>query len=208
MNKFQLLEWALEYDAYKRLAYGPDRLADVVRPLSDSIKQNGKAPEWAGVDLLRGLAFCLNRQLNWPGEPKPREEEVIHQLRIIADAIDRHPDAQPKDRFNSHISLGWKKDSTSWTATVLLGGPIDEETLFEGESHPIVLYRIFEVPGGYQLWAWMGDPENGFLEDLMHMPTAYFSQLAMRMGFYPNLSGAKNSANADAIERLYMGKPA
>jgi len=206
MTKFQLLEWALGYDAYKRQAYGHDRLADLVEPLHRYIQKAGEAPEWAGVDLLRALAFFLNRQLNWSGDPTIREDEVISELRIIADAVARHPDSEPLDRFNPQISLTWKKGPACWTATVPLTG-VNSCDIPSDDGVPIVLYRIIEVTTGFQIWAWLGCPHDEFLQELLHMPTAYFCQMAMRMGFYPNLVGAKSAVKIDATERLYMGKP-
>ena len=62
----QLITWALKYDAYERIAAGEFEpwgvLPFVLRPLSESFREEGTVPEWAGVDLLRAWAFLLVRQ--------------------------------------------------------------------------------------------------------------------------------------------------
>lgn len=213
MNKSQLLEWALEYDAYQRLAQGPDRLAAVVKPLRDWIKHHGDAPAWAGVDLLRGLAFCLHRELNWTSDAKLREDEIISDLKILAEAVDRHPSSVPNDRFIPHLIIKWKKILSSWIAMVQLTESFNEDLILHSDEFlspvidsSIACYRIFEAPSGYQAWVWVGSPVDGLSEELAHMPINYFCQLATRMGSYKNLSGAKNAARYDATERIYMGK--
>lgn len=213
LNKYQLLEWALQYDAYQRLAYGPDRLADVVKPLRDWIKQHDDAPLWAGVDLLRGLAFYLHRELNWSADTQLREDDIISELKIIAEAVDRHPDSVPRDRFNPHLSMNWKNTSSSWFATVQLNRVVDEDLIFHiddlfvsDKESLIACYRIFEVPAGYQAWVWIGLAAAAFDDKLTHMHASTFCQFATRIGFCPTLGGAKNVANFDATERLHMGK--
>ncbi|UDY24663.1 hypothetical protein [Nocardioides sp. Kera G14] len=55
------LEWAYTYDGYERLASSPEALWSVVAPVHEALLTTGRVPEWAGVDLLRGLAFYLVR---------------------------------------------------------------------------------------------------------------------------------------------------
>lgn len=56
--------WALEYNAYERLAggdEGPGALARLLEPVWTEFERGGRVPEWCGVDLLRGWAFYLVR---------------------------------------------------------------------------------------------------------------------------------------------------
>lgn len=52
-----LIKWAHSYNGYKRLGAGAGALVNVLDPLVAEIGASGRIPDWAGVDLLRGLAF-------------------------------------------------------------------------------------------------------------------------------------------------------
>jgi hypothetical protein len=93
-----LLEWAHKYNAYERLASQPEHLLEVVRPLREALERYGAIPDWAGVDLLRGWAFCIAREYHWSGGYLPLRE-AHPELWMIVDAVNRHPSAKAKDRF-------------------------------------------------------------------------------------------------------------
>ena len=60
----KLIGWALEYNAYDRIAGTdgfPAALRDMLLPLIESYTEGGVIPRWAGVDLLRAWAFYLVR---------------------------------------------------------------------------------------------------------------------------------------------------
>jgi hypothetical protein len=93
-----LLEWAHKYDAYKRISSDSDMILEVLRPLREALDRDGQIPEWAGVDLLRTWAFAIARQYHWSGGYVPLHE-AHPELRLIVDAVNRHPAAKARDRF-------------------------------------------------------------------------------------------------------------
>ena len=56
------IDWAASYNAYDRLAGGPNELSALLEPLRAEYRRSGRIPEWCGVDLLRGWAFLLYRE--------------------------------------------------------------------------------------------------------------------------------------------------
>lgn len=61
------LEWAGAYNAYQRLAATPKALEAVIAPARSEYQRDGRVPEWAGVDLLRGWLFLLYREDHFAG---------------------------------------------------------------------------------------------------------------------------------------------
>lgn len=57
-----IMSFALTYNGYTRLADHPEALLRVVEPVIDHLRREGKAPAWAGLDLLRGALFYLQRE--------------------------------------------------------------------------------------------------------------------------------------------------
>jgi hypothetical protein len=93
----QLINWAHKYDGHKRLAYTPEGLRDVLKPLLEAFDATGRIPEWAGVDLLRGWAFYLARAHRHSGGWAPISEEYP-EFTLVVDAINSHPAARKSDR--------------------------------------------------------------------------------------------------------------
>lgn len=89
-----MVRWAHSYHAYNRLA--SDRLPQVLRPLTDEIEASGKIQDWAGVDLLRGLAFWLTRVAAHREAPEGVLDD--EQFWMVVEALRHHPHARPRDR--------------------------------------------------------------------------------------------------------------
>jgi uracil-DNA glycosylase len=89
------VRWAHGYDGYRRLASGPEALADVLGGARDAYLGQGRVPQWCGVDLLRGWAFYLAREDRHRGGDTLGDEwtAVLDRLRIHEDATgaDRPP---------------------------------------------------------------------------------------------------------------------
>ena len=88
-----LIDWAHRYNGYERL--GSDRVA-VLRPLQDEIEASGRIPEWAGVDLLRGLAFWRVRVASNHEAPEDALDDEV--FLAVVDALRSHPHARTGDR--------------------------------------------------------------------------------------------------------------
>ena len=73
----QMVDWAQSYNAYQRLA--SKHLPEVLAPLRAVIAETGLVPEWAGVDLLRGLVFWLTRA----AANREAPEDVLHEPEFI-----------------------------------------------------------------------------------------------------------------------------
>ena len=90
-----MIKWVYSYDGYKRLASEPPVLHDVLQPLWNAISESGEIPAWAGVDLLKGLAFTMMRDDHWD---KDVEYTLARpEFMAIVDAIQRHPPTRSKD---------------------------------------------------------------------------------------------------------------
>ncbi len=87
------LEWALTYDAYRRLASTPDKLERLLRSARKSFRAHGAVPDWCGVDLLRGWAFYLVRTDHQAGG-----DTLGDDWQAVLGALANHPDAGPADR--------------------------------------------------------------------------------------------------------------
>ena len=89
------LRWAHTYDAYRRLASGPEMLATVLDGARQAYRREGRVPDWCGVDLLRGWAFYLSREDRHRGGGTLGAEwaAVLQRLREHSDATgaDRPP---------------------------------------------------------------------------------------------------------------------
>lgn len=68
---------------YVRLA-NTDHIHQVVYPVLDAIETNGNPPEWAGLDLLRGAMFVLQRNMHWTDDPSGQLEQ---HMRVLLRAI-------------------------------------------------------------------------------------------------------------------------
>ena len=97
-DEVRLLDWALEYNGYERVAAALELIFEVLRPLREAVQRDGVVPEWAGVDLLRAWAFWIARAYHWSGGYSPLRE-AHPELWIIVDAVNRHPAAKRSDRF-------------------------------------------------------------------------------------------------------------
>ncbi|WP_239252995.1 MULTISPECIES: hypothetical protein [Mycobacterium] len=91
-----LIAWARRYDGYKRLGGSPSALVKVLDPLVEEIAASGKIPEWAGVDLLRGLAFWRVRVAANREAPEYALDDDLFLATV--DAVHKHPNARPADR--------------------------------------------------------------------------------------------------------------
>lgn len=95
----KLVGWALEYDAYTRLAGGEwepfaGALREVLIPLLEGFQEAGAIPKWAGVDLLRAWAFYLVR-INRHEDGFLLDEHP--EMHAIVGAVINHPAARPAD---------------------------------------------------------------------------------------------------------------
>lgn len=89
------VRWAHSYDGYRRLASGPEALANILGGAREEYRVHGRVPQWCGVDLLRGWAFYLTREDRHRGGDTLGEEwtAVLARLRVHQDATgaDRPP---------------------------------------------------------------------------------------------------------------------
>lgn len=83
-----ILEFALTYNAYRRIARHPAELKAVVDPVLTEVNKAGKVPEWAGVDLLRATLFFLQRAVHMNDDYGDRSRArflvVIEAIRAVA----------------------------------------------------------------------------------------------------------------------------
>lgn len=91
----EMIRWAHFYDGYKRLARGAPQLAELLRPLRESLAVTGAIPDWAGVDLLRGWVFLLARV---DTHRAAGGASLGTEFAAVVDAVDRHPGAFPRER--------------------------------------------------------------------------------------------------------------
>lgn len=63
----QVIAWAHDYNAYRRLAATPEHLENLLEPAFRIYRATGEVPAWCGVDLLRGWAFLLVRADRFTG---------------------------------------------------------------------------------------------------------------------------------------------
>ena len=94
----ELLDFALSYEGCMRLGDSPSRLEPVVAPVLRSLEDSGKPPEWAGIDLLRGALFYVQRMTHHWGDVPAREER---QMRTLLAAIRTH--ARGADLVNDDL---------------------------------------------------------------------------------------------------------
>ncbi len=79
----ELEEFALSYNAYRRLAGSPKRLLQVVRPVVRALDAGKPVPAWAELDLLRASLFYVHRRGHFAG-PSP---ELGRAFRVLAGRI-------------------------------------------------------------------------------------------------------------------------
>lgn len=82
----QILRFALTYHGYRRLAHDPNRLYGIVSPVLEDMNSGRGIPDWAGLDLLRGALFYLQRSAHHVGHVSGDDER---QMRTLAAAIGR-----------------------------------------------------------------------------------------------------------------------
>lgn len=87
------IDWALEYDGYRRLAGTPEKLERLLRGARNSYQKHGVVPDWCGVDLLRGWAFYLTR-----GDRHSGGGTLGEEWRAVLAMLTEHPHAGPADR--------------------------------------------------------------------------------------------------------------
>ena len=76
----ELLEFALTYNGYMRLANDPNTLERVVRPVLKALEAEKVPPDWAGIDLLRGTLFFMQRRTHHWGDVPADEERRMRVL--------------------------------------------------------------------------------------------------------------------------------
>ncbi len=76
----EILVFALTYNGYKRLGAGPEHLSPVVRPVLNYLESHGTPPPWAGLDLLRGTLFYIQRRTHHWGDVPPGQERHMRAL--------------------------------------------------------------------------------------------------------------------------------
>lgn len=91
-----MVDWAHSYNGYHRLGGGGGMLGSVLQPLTDALQETGHVPDWAGVDLLRGMAFLLTRA----AAHSEAAEDVLENetFWLVVEALRQHPHARPWDR--------------------------------------------------------------------------------------------------------------
>ena len=89
---YVILEFALTYDAYRRLADSPQALAPIISPIVDALAAGGGVPVWAGLDLLRGSLFYLQRRTHHWGDVPPDQE---HHMRTLVTGIQTRSEGVP-----------------------------------------------------------------------------------------------------------------
>ncbi len=88
-----LLEYALTYDGYERLAGTVQRLGALVKPVLATLDRTKSVPEWAGGDLLRGALFFVQRQTHHWGDVPAHQEWQMRRLVEALTARDAGPGA-------------------------------------------------------------------------------------------------------------------
>lgn len=82
----ELLSFALTYDGHRRLADSPEELHNVVQPVLDLLAERDDVPSTAGLDLLRGSLFYLQRASRHSGDVTQQDE---YHMRLLHSAITR-----------------------------------------------------------------------------------------------------------------------
>lgn len=96
----ELQEFALSYNAYRRIADSPERLLQVVRPVIRALDASKSIPAWVGMDLLRAAMFFVQRRARATeyGSPSP---EVERHYQLLARRISELAGSEPipRDHF-------------------------------------------------------------------------------------------------------------
>ncbi|NIZ90787.1 hypothetical protein [Kineococcus rubinsiae] len=96
----ELQEFALSYNAYRRIADSPERLLQVVRPVVRALDASKSIPTWVGMDLLRAAMFYVQRRARATeyDDPSPTAERYYRLLaRRISELAGSEP--LPRDHF-------------------------------------------------------------------------------------------------------------
>jgi hypothetical protein len=201
-DEYPFLTWSTKYNAYERLSADVEQLTALVRPLHEALERGGRIPEWAGPDLLRGLAFWIGRAIRWSSMSADIDAAGDRRVAMIAEAINLHPAARVMDRFQCDPPLSWEEDSVrSWVAVT----EVNTVALPRGS----LVYRIVaRGPKVYELWVWSGPAEVGRTMATA-MSSGYPSDLAVtHLASYPRLRSAKGAADIDVVKRIRAGEPA
>ena len=95
-----IANFALSYDGYGRLGHDAQRVLQIVRPVVRQVQKDGTVPSWAGLDVLRGALFYLQREAHWTEYQSPINER---EMRAVTRQIALHVDGQPLP--NDHHAL-------------------------------------------------------------------------------------------------------
>lgn len=87
-----IAHFALSYDGCGRLGVDGQRVLQIVRPVVRQVKKDGTVPAWAGLDVLRGALFYLQREAHWTEHLEPVNER---EMRAVTREIALHVDGQP-----------------------------------------------------------------------------------------------------------------
>ena len=63
----EILRFAIAYNGYERIAGSPEALFRLYEPIRKEWEESGRLPDWAGLDLLRGLLFLMAREDHMAG---------------------------------------------------------------------------------------------------------------------------------------------
>ena len=94
-----LARWASSYNAYRRIAAGPENLTLMLSSILDCFSRDGTVPEWIGLDALRAWAFYLLRKHHFSDYDD--FDVQFPEVKLIAAAVENHPDATDSDRPSS-----------------------------------------------------------------------------------------------------------
>jgi len=87
-----ITQFALSYDGYGRLGRDAQRVLQLVRPVVSQVKKDGSVPLWAGLDVLRGALFYLQREAHWTEYTEPVNER---EMRAVTRQVVLHVGRQP-----------------------------------------------------------------------------------------------------------------
>lgn len=87
-----IAEFALSYDGYGRTAAEAERILQLLRPVLRQVKKDGTVPPWAGLDVMRGALFYLQREAHFTEVFAPVNER---EMRALAREIALHVAGRP-----------------------------------------------------------------------------------------------------------------
>lgn len=87
-----IAQFALSYDGYGRIAAEAERILHLLRPVLEQVKRDGTVPPWAGLDVMRGALFYLQREAHFTEVSEPVNER---EMRSLAREIALHVAGRP-----------------------------------------------------------------------------------------------------------------